>query len=190
MNQPPIPSREAYQIKIEALGRLSTPEEFADIIVKSDNRGHVTRVRDIGRVEVGAADYGSTAYKDRGNATVLLIYAEPGANSLAVDHEVLGSLNELKKYFPPGVADPDDLARVHLGVATLAVATGAGAEMRQSLGTAVLFGMLGVTCFGLIFTPAFYTFIGGFGRKGHKRGVLNLGAHSTSREDREPVVSA
>ena len=44
-----------------------------------------------------------------------------------------------------------------LGVAPLAVATGAGAEMRQSLGTAVFFGMLGVTAFGLLFTPAFYT---------------------------------
>jgi Cu/Ag efflux pump CusA len=38
-------------------------------------------------------------------------------------------------------------------------ASAAGAEMRQSLGTAVLFGMMGVTCFGLVFTPAFYTFI-------------------------------
>jgi multidrug efflux pump subunit AcrB len=46
-----------------------------------------------------------------------------------------------------------------LGVFPLAVATGAGSEMRQSLGTAVFFGMLGVTAFGLIFTPAFYTFI-------------------------------
>jgi HAE1 family hydrophobic/amphiphilic exporter-1 len=44
-----------------------------------------------------------------------------------------------------------------LGVAPLVVATGAGAEMRQSLGTAVFGGMLGVTGFGLIFTPAFYT---------------------------------
>jgi multidrug efflux pump subunit AcrB len=52
-----------------------------------------------------------------------------------------------------------------LGVAPLAVATGAGAEMRQSLGTAVLFGMLGVTCFGLLFTPAFYTLIRKFERK-------------------------
>ncbi|WP_245536530.1 efflux RND transporter permease subunit [Terriglobus saanensis] len=52
-----------------------------------------------------------------------------------------------------------------LGVAPLAVATGAGAEMRRSLGTAVLFGMLGVTCFGLLFTPAFYTFIGNLSRK-------------------------
>ena len=52
-----------------------------------------------------------------------------------------------------------------LGVAPLAVATGAGAEMRQSLGTAVLFGMLGVTGFGLLFTPAFYTFVRKIGRK-------------------------
>jgi multidrug efflux pump subunit AcrB len=46
-----------------------------------------------------------------------------------------------------------------LGVVPLTVATGAGAEMRQSLGTAVLFGMIGVTCFGLLFTPALYTFV-------------------------------
>ena len=46
-----------------------------------------------------------------------------------------------------------------LGVFPLVVATGAGSEMRQSLGTAVFFGMLGVTIFGLVFTPAFYTFI-------------------------------
>jgi hypothetical protein len=46
-----------------------------------------------------------------------------------------------------------------LGVVPLAAATGAGAEMRQSLGTAVFFGMLGVTLFGLLFTPTFYTVV-------------------------------
>jgi HAE1 family hydrophobic/amphiphilic exporter-1 len=46
-----------------------------------------------------------------------------------------------------------------LGVVPLAVATGAGAEMRQSLGTAMFFGMLGVTLFGSIFTPTFYTVV-------------------------------
>ena len=56
-----------------------------------------------------------------------------------------------------------------LGVAPLAVATGAGAEMRQSLGTAVLFGMLGVTCFGLLFTPAFYTVVRRLGHAGPGR---------------------
>jgi multidrug efflux pump subunit AcrB len=52
-----------------------------------------------------------------------------------------------------------------LGVVPLAVATGAGAEMRQSLGTAVLFGMIGVTGFGLLFTPTFYTLVRKLGRK-------------------------
>jgi Cu/Ag efflux pump CusA len=76
-----------------------------------------------------------------------------------------------------------------LGVAPLAVATGAGAEMRQSLGTAVLFGMLGVTCFGLLFTPAFYTFIRKLGGTDVTGDVSNVGAHSTSRDGREPVLS-
>jgi multidrug efflux pump subunit AcrB len=50
------------------------------------------------------------------------------------------------------------------GVAPLVVATGAGSEMRQSLGTAVFAGMLGVTAFGLLFTPAFYTVVRKIGR--------------------------
>jgi multidrug efflux pump len=52
-----------------------------------------------------------------------------------------------------------------LGVAPLVVATGAGSEMRQSLGTTVFAGMLGVTAFGLLFTPAFYTVVRKLGRK-------------------------
>jgi HAE1 family hydrophobic/amphiphilic exporter-1 len=55
------------------------------------------------------------------------------------------------------------------GVLPLAIAVGAGAEMRQSLGTAVCGGMLGVTGFGLLFTPAFYTTVRGwFGKQGPK----------------------
>jgi hydrophobe/amphiphile efflux-1 (HAE1) family protein len=51
----------------------------------------------------GAADYGSTTYMDHSNASTLLVYAEPGANSLAVEHEVLATVQELKKDFPAGV---------------------------------------------------------------------------------------
>src|SRR5712672_3641063 len=103
LNQPPAPGHEAYQINVEALGRLSTPEQFGDIVVKSDKQGRVTRVRDIGRVEVGAADYGSTSYMDRSDATALLIYAQPGANSLAVEREVLSAMKDLRREFPQGV---------------------------------------------------------------------------------------
>ena len=72
-------------------------------MVKSDDEGRVTRVRDIGRVEIGAADYGSTSYMDRGAGLPLLIFAQPGANSLAVESEVLGTMQTLAKDFPPGL---------------------------------------------------------------------------------------
>ncbi|WP_250528140.1 multidrug efflux RND transporter permease subunit [Caballeronia sp. GAWG2-1] len=103
LNQPPSGNSEAYQINVEALGRLATPEQFGDIVVKSDGQGRITRIRDIGRVEVGAADYGSTAFMDRSDASTLLIYAEPGANSLAVEKAVLGEMRELKRDFPAGL---------------------------------------------------------------------------------------
>ncbi len=83
---------------------LATPEEFGDIVIKSDGAGRVTRVRDVGRVEVGAADYGSSAFVDHYYGLPLLIFAEPGANSLAVDKEVVSTMRELSKAFPPGVA--------------------------------------------------------------------------------------
>ncbi|SEI55556.1 efflux RND transporter permease subunit [Pseudomonas sp. NFR16] len=104
LNQPPTRTAEAYQLNIEALGRLSSPEEFERIVVKTDPSGRVTRIADIGRVEVGAVDYGSTAFMDKKDAATLLIYAQPGANSLDVDHAVLGAMENLKKEFPSGVA--------------------------------------------------------------------------------------
>jgi hydrophobe/amphiphile efflux-1 (HAE1) family protein len=104
LNQPPVPTREAYQINVQTLGRLSTLQQFADIVIKSDAQGRVTRLRDVGRVEIGAADYGSTAFTDRGPGLPLLIFAQPGANSLEVEHEVLSTMQTLAKDFPPGLA--------------------------------------------------------------------------------------
>jgi hydrophobe/amphiphile efflux-1 (HAE1) family protein len=103
LNQPPVPGQGAYQVNVQTLGRLAKPEQFADIVVKTDSLGRVTRIRDIGWVEVGAADYGSTAYMDRSDGLPLLIFAQPGANSLAVEHAVLSTMDQLKKNFPPGV---------------------------------------------------------------------------------------
>jgi multidrug efflux pump subunit AcrB len=104
LNQPPVASDQAYQLNVQTLGRLATPEQFAAIVLKADSQGRVTRLRDVGRAEVGAADYGSTAFMDRGPGMPLLIFAQPGANSLAVEHEVLSSMETLSKEFPPGVA--------------------------------------------------------------------------------------
>src|SRR6202035_2077289 len=104
LNQPPIASKQAYQLNVQPLGRLSTPEQFASIVLKSDSEGRVTRLRDVGRVEIGAADYGSTAFMDHGPGMPLLIFAQPGANSLAVEHEVLDTMETLVKDFPPGLS--------------------------------------------------------------------------------------
>src|SRR5690242_10821614 len=103
LNQPPVASQQAYQLNVQTLGRLRTPEQFAAIVLKSDSQGRVTRLRDVGRVEIGAADYGSTAFLDRGPGMPLLIFAQPGANSLAVEHEVLSTMETLSLTFPPGV---------------------------------------------------------------------------------------
>ena len=103
LNQPPVPSHEAFQLNVQTLGRLSTTEQFDDIVVKNDGNGRVTRLRDIGRAEIGAADYGSTAFEDRGPGLPLLIFAQPGANALAVEHEVLSTMRDLARDFPPGL---------------------------------------------------------------------------------------
>src|SRR5215468_9010619 len=103
LNQPPVSSHEAYQLNVQTLGRLTTPQQFSEIVLKSDAQGRVTRLRDVGRVEIGAADYGSTAFTDRGPGMPLLIFAQPGANSLEVEHEVLSTMDDLAKEFPPGV---------------------------------------------------------------------------------------
>ncbi|WP_345816738.1 efflux RND transporter permease subunit (plasmid) [Paraburkholderia sp. PREW-6R] len=105
LNQPPVNNKGtgAYQINVDALGRLSTPEQFADVVVKSDSLGRVTRVRDIGRVELGSVDYGSKAYADRYPSTPWFVVATPDANVVAVEHEIWDKMAELKKSFPPGI---------------------------------------------------------------------------------------
>jgi hydrophobe/amphiphile efflux-1 (HAE1) family protein len=103
LNQPPVSNPAAYEISVEALGRLTTPEQFGDIIVKSDTLGRVTRIRDIARVELGAADYGSKGYADRHDSAPFWVIAQPGANVVQVEHAVWRKMAELKKSFPPGL---------------------------------------------------------------------------------------
>lgn len=103
LNVPPVANSAAYQVNIEALGRLTTPEEFGDIIIKSDNKGRVTRIRDVGRVELGSVDYGSKAYADNHVSAPWWVIATPEANVVEVQHAVWDKMAELKKDFPPGV---------------------------------------------------------------------------------------
>src|SRR6266852_3658701 len=105
LNQPPVfnDSGGAYQMNVRALGRLATPEQFGNIIVKSDSQGRVTRIRDIGHVELGALDYASKGYADRYDSAPFWVIATPGADVVQVEHEVWDKMAQLKKNFPPGI---------------------------------------------------------------------------------------
>ena len=103
LNQPPVTTDAAYEVNVEALGRLTRPEEFSDIIVKSDAQGRVTRIRDIGRVELGSVDYGSKAYVDKQVSAPWWVIATPDANVVQVEHAVWKKMAELRKSFPSGV---------------------------------------------------------------------------------------
>ena len=103
LNAPPVTTNAAYQINVEALGRLATPEQFDNIIVKSDDQGHITRIRDIGHSELGAVDYGSIAYADKYPSAPWFPIATPGSNVVATEQAIWAKMAELKKTFPPGL---------------------------------------------------------------------------------------
>lgn len=105
LNAPPVANGSSYQINIEALGRLTTPEQFEDIIIKSDADGRTVRIRDIGRAELGSADYTTIAYSDRQPSTPFWVMAVPGSNVVDVEHAVLKKLDELRKNYPQGIGD-------------------------------------------------------------------------------------
>lgn len=103
INQPPARSPGAFELAVQTLGRLSSPEQFSDIIVATDNDGRVTRVRDIARVELGSQDYTTNAYLDNKVATAIVIFQRPGSNALATAATVLATMEQLSKSFPPGM---------------------------------------------------------------------------------------
>ena len=103
INQPPATSPGGFEVAVQTLGRLSSPEQFSDIIVASDPNGRVTRVRDIARVELGAYTYTTNAYLDGKVATAIGIFQRPGSNALATAASVIRTMDELAKSFPAGL---------------------------------------------------------------------------------------
>ena len=104
INQPPATSPGGFEVAVQTLGRLTSPDQFSDIVVATDKDGRVTRVRDIARVELGAQDYSRNAYLDNQVATAIGIYQRPGSNALATAASVLGTMEELSKSFPQGLS--------------------------------------------------------------------------------------
>jgi hydrophobe/amphiphile efflux-1 (HAE1) family protein len=103
IGEPPLETERPFQASILTQGRLKTPEQFRNIVVKSHPGGRLVRVRDVARVELGALDYSRVSYLDKQNATAIGIFKRPGANAIATADRVLQTLEELSKEFPPGL---------------------------------------------------------------------------------------
>ena len=103
VGQQPAPTSQAYQISVRAVGRLTSPQEFDNIILKTAPDGTLVRLRDVGHAELGAEDYGGQlAYNGR-EAMGLGITQLSNANALEVDRAALAELERLSQHFPPGL---------------------------------------------------------------------------------------
>ena len=107
------------QLPINAQGRLSTVEEFGNIIVKTAPDGAVTRLRDLGRIEMGAAEYALRSLLDGKPAVAIPISQAPGSNAIQISDDVRATMEELKTYMPEGidyeiVYDPTQFVRASI----------------------------------------------------------------------------
>ena len=100
---PPTSKPVDVQLSINAAGRLSTEEEFRDIIVKTSADGALTRLRDVARVELGAKEYALRSLLNNKPAVAIAIFQAPGSNAIALSNSVRDKMAELKRSFPEGM---------------------------------------------------------------------------------------
>jgi len=103
LGQQPMSMGTPFQVAITAQGRLNTPEQFGDIVIKSGADGQVTRVRDVARVELAARDYSQDSKLNGLPNSTIGIFQLPGSNSLETSRAVHKLMEQLKKQFPPGL---------------------------------------------------------------------------------------
>jgi multidrug efflux pump len=103
LGQPPAAQGLEFQYTLTAPGRLKTPEEFGNIVLKTGADGDVARLRDVARIELGSRDYSTRTYMDGKNAVSLRVFQLPGSNALDTANAVYDRLKQLKERFPPGV---------------------------------------------------------------------------------------
>ncbi|HVA57736.1 MAG TPA: multidrug efflux RND transporter permease subunit [Gemmatimonadaceae bacterium] len=126
LGREPAPAGTQLTIPVTTVGRLTTPEQFDDIVVRAKPDGALVRIRDIGHAVLGAQSYDLEGRLNGTPTAVLLLYSRPGANAIAVKDAVAKRLDELQKTFPAGVhyAIPFDTtpfvtASIHEVVVTL-----------------------------------------------------------------------
>jgi hydrophobic/amphiphilic exporter-1 (mainly G- bacteria), HAE1 family len=100
VGMPPTPAGQAFQYTLNVNGRFDDASQFEEIIVKTGNNGDVTRVRDVGRVELGAQTYSQVFSLNKKPATGIGVFQSPGANALQVQTAVEKKMAALAKQFP------------------------------------------------------------------------------------------
>lgn len=101
---PPAPNNTEFQLAINTQGRLTSEEDFANIIVRADaNDGSLLRVKDIGRVELGPGTYALRSLLNNQEAAAVAVFQAPDSNALALSQAVRDTMERLKKDFPPGM---------------------------------------------------------------------------------------
>ena len=103
LGQPPYSTGNAFQLNVQTQGRLTNPEQFANVIIRTDPDGRQVRVSDVGRVELGAADYSSNTYLSNNPTVIVATFQRPGSNALAAAEAVETEMKTLAKSFPPGL---------------------------------------------------------------------------------------
>src|ERR1700758_2170736 len=104
LGQSPAPPGTEFEYQVNALGRLSDPAQFGDIVIRAGTASEaVVRLRDVGRIELGALQYTSSARMNGRPAVFVVAYQTPGSNALQVDHEIRAEMARLGKRFPPGL---------------------------------------------------------------------------------------
>ena len=99
---PSAPSQQ-FEYSIQARGRLKTPEEFGQTIIRSNKDGNFVRLNDIARIELGAASYSTTAKLNQQDTAFIVIYQLTEANATQVANDVKARMEELAKQLPDGV---------------------------------------------------------------------------------------
>jgi hydrophobic/amphiphilic exporter-1 (mainly G- bacteria), HAE1 family len=99
----PIPPAQAYTRTVLAQGRLETEEQFGNIVIRAEPNGAFVRVKDVGRVELGAQNYSQTSSFNGKPAAVLAIYQLPGSNAVNAAKGVRQLMRQLKERFPSGL---------------------------------------------------------------------------------------
>jgi HAE1 family hydrophobic/amphiphilic exporter-1 len=99
----PTPKDQQFTSTVSAPGRLVTPEEFEDIIIRQSATGAVVRIKDIGRAELGSQDYNAFGRLNGKPAGAMAVYLLPGANQLKAAETIYETMERAKGLFPPGI---------------------------------------------------------------------------------------